>query len=191
MEVFLREVVPRVTPGVTAHYRVLAGKINLLRNLSDRLRGYAPWIEDSGIGIVIVIDRDGDDCEELGRRIDKTVVEAGLRLDTLGRPETVLVRIAVEELESWLLGDVPALCSEFSRVPATLASKQKFRTVDDINGGTWETLEATLQKYGYFLGGLPKVECARRVAPHINVDNNRSHSFAVFRDGLKRLTGVA
>ena len=35
-----------------------------------------------------------------------------------------------------------------------------------------------------------KCEWARRIAPHMNVNRNRSRSFQVFRDGVKRLAGI-
>ncbi|MGH3928087.1 MAG: hypothetical protein ACRDTT_35370, partial [Pseudonocardiaceae bacterium] len=64
-----------------------------------------------------------------------------------------------------------------------------------IAGGTWEALERVLQARGYHLGGLAKVAAATEIAEHMNVDVNRSRSFLVFRDGVRRLvaggTGAA
>ncbi|MGH4015146.1 MAG: hypothetical protein ACRDSL_14740 [Pseudonocardiaceae bacterium] len=37
------------------------------------------------------------------------------------------------------------------------------------------------------LGGLAKITAATEIARHMNVDVNRSRSFQVFRDGVRRL----
>jgi hypothetical protein len=99
----------------------------------------------------------------------------------------VLNRIAVEELEAWFFGDVPAICAAYPRVPVSIGQQAKHRDPDAIAGGTWEALERVLQKGGYHLGGLAKVAAATEIAQHMNVDANRSRSFQVFRDGVRRL----
>jgi hypothetical protein len=99
----------------------------------------------------------------------------------------VLTRIAVEELEAWLLGDVPALVTTYPGISPTLGNHKRYRDPDGIKGGTWEALEAALQKAGHFLGGLPKIQVAREVAANMDPDRNGSRSFQVFRDGLRAL----
>ena len=45
-------------------------------------------------------------------------------------------------------------------------------------------------------GGLPreageaKCNWARDIAPHMDVDQNQSKSFQVFRDGIRKLAGI-
>ncbi|MGQ0775389.1 MAG: DUF4276 family protein [Pseudonocardiales bacterium] len=58
---------------------------------------------------------------------------------------------------------------------------------DAVPGGTWEALEHVLHAGGYHRGGLAKVTAASEIAQHMNVDVNRSRSFQVFRDGVRRL----
>ena len=100
--------------------------------------------------------------------------------------EPVLNRIAVEELEAWFLGDVPALRAAYPRVPASLEHKDPYRDPDGITH-TWEALERVLQRAGYFSTGLAKIEAARRIAGFMKVEPNRSRSFVAFREGLKAL----
>jgi predicted ATPase len=99
----------------------------------------------------------------------------------------MLNRIAVEELEAWFFGDVPVICAAYPRVPVSIGQQAKHRDSHAIAGGTWEALERVLQKGGYHLGGLAKVAAATEIAQHMNVDANRSRSFQVFRDGVRRL----
>lgn len=100
--------------------------------------------------------------------------------------QAVLFRIVIEELEAWFLGDVPALCRAYPRLPTSLGQQDGYRDPDAIRG-TWEALERVLRKHGYHRKGLAKYVAAGDVAPHMDVDNNRSRSFQVFRDGLRRL----
>jgi len=99
----------------------------------------------------------------------------------------VLNRIAVEELEAWFFGDVPALTRAYPRIPATLSNKKGFRDSDAILGGTWETLERVLQDAGYYAAGMPKLEVARQISANMDPARNSSRSFQIFCDGLKRL----
>jgi Domain of unknown function (DUF4276) len=99
----------------------------------------------------------------------------------------VVNRIAVEELEAWFFGDVPALTAAYPRVPTSLGNQARYRDPDQIAGGTWEALERVLQSAGYHLGGLPKVAVAGNVSEHMDPDRNTSRSFQVFRDTLRRL----
>jgi hypothetical protein len=48
-----------------------------------------------------------------------------------------------------------------------------------------ETLDKLLKDHGY--QGLFKTQFAQQVAPHVDIDNNRSTSFQHFRDGLRML----
>ena len=48
----------------------------------------------------------------------------------------------------------------------------------------WEAFERILKRHGYFTTGLQKIEAAQAVATHIAVDQNRSRSFAHFRDAI-------
>ena len=186
----LEILVPRIV-GRSATYRFHAfqGKQDLLRNLPSRLRGYRRWLPSDWY-LVVLLDRDRDNCQELKSYLEQIASEAGFQTVTsAGKNETfrVINRIAVEELESWFFGDVRALASAFPRVPDELGRKTKYRNPDAIRGGTWETLEKVLQKAGYYRTGLPKIEAARRIAQHMDPDRNSSTSFNTFVRGLRAL----
>jgi len=190
MEHALRALVPKIRPDLDDRFQVHAfdGVGDMLQKLPARLRGYAGWLP-ADWRIVIVRDEDRRKCEPLKAEIENIARRAGL----VPKPRSgkaafqVLTRIAVEELEAWLLGDVSALASTYVGVPASLGSQKSFRNVDAIRGGTWEALERVLQQAGHFLGGLPKVQVAREVAATMDPDRNTSKSFQVFRDGLRAL----
>jgi hypothetical protein len=174
---------------ISFHHHVFQGKPDLLAKLPERLRAYGKWITDE-YRIVVLLDRDDDDCQVLKARLDEMSARAHLRCrrdaDENGRFQ-VLNRIAVEELEAWFFGDVSAITQAFPRVPPTLGSRRGYRDPDAISGGTWEKLERVLKDAGYYAGGMPKIEVARQIAGNMDPSRNRSQSFCAFLQGLRLL----
>jgi len=188
MELVLRELLPHLLGDLSYEIYRHRGKEDLLAKLSARLRGYAKWMTPEW-RVVVVVDRDDDDCHELKEQLERAAAEAGLatRSASGGEFYTVVNRIVVEELEAWYFGDPEAIKRAYPRVPATLAKKARFRDPDAITGGTWEAFEQLLQRAGYFSGGLRKLEIARAISQHMVPKRNRSHSFQVFRTALEEM----
>lgn len=195
LEIFVEEpsareaiqlLVPKIRDGLEFHIHEFQGCHDLLGKLPQRFRGYASWLPDDW-RIAVLIDRDRKDCVELKREIQEMAQRAGLRVQTeRDAPAQVLVRIAIEELESWFFGDISALRAAFPGVPRDLAKQEPYRDPDAIRD-TWEHLEKVLQRAGHFRTGLQKIRCAREIAAHMDPAVNRSKSFCVFRDGLLAL----
>jgi hypothetical protein len=186
-EAALQVLMPKIRPGLGFQVHVFNGVHDLLDKLPARLRGYAGWLgEDQRV--VVVRDEDRKDCKKLKREIEEMARKAGLATKRSARGSfQVLTRIAVEELEAWLLGDVPALVETYPGVSPTLSSQRRYRDPDAIKGGTWEALQDALQRAGHFPGGLPKIQVAREVAANMDPERNLSKSFQVFRDGIRSL----
>lgn len=185
MEAALRMLVPKILPGQSFDVHPHEGKRDLLQKLEARLRGYRHWLPE-GYGIVVIIDKDRENCRRLKTQLENTAGSVGFRTRSRaqGRPFRIINWLAIEELEAWFLGDVPALIAAYPGVPASLASKARFRDSDAIQG-TWEALEQVLQRAGYHLGGLKKIEAARAIAAHMDPTRNRSRSFQGFRRALE------
>ena len=148
----LRVLLPRIIAGVEFDVRVVQGKPDLLRKLPDRLKGYARWIESADTRLVVLVDRDDEDCLSLKAQLEQMATAAGLSTissASASKRVDVANRIAVEELEAWFFGDVPALCAAYPCVPNSLGNQAKYRDPDGIRGGTWEALERVLQECGY------------------------------------------
>lgn len=161
------------------------GKQDLVKKLPDRLKGYQAWITSDWL-IVILIDRDDDDCIQLKQKLEDIATNAGFITKTNNSSSfQVLNRIMIEELESWFFGDVEAMIEAYPRVKTSLAQQEKYRDPDAIQGGTWEALERILQKAGHHQGGLDKPKAARDIAQYMNPVVNRSRSFQVFYEGVK------
>jgi hypothetical protein len=179
LEALLRELLPSLVGSMTYELHQFGGKQRLLERLGDRLSGYSKWLP-SDTRIIVVVDRDDDDCLELKDQLNRLTASSGLRGRAAKQTWQVAHRIAVEELEAWFFGDWQAVCEAFPGVPEGIHRKAKFRKPDEIQGGTWEALERILQGAGYFKGGLAKIELARSVGPKLSPTRNTSVSFQSF-----------
>ena len=191
----LQVLLPRLIAG-RAEWKVIdhGSKARLLRDLPQRLRGYRGMAQTMDLRVLVLVDRDRDDCTVLKARLEDMAARAGLGTRSAPDPTGlfhVVNRIVVEELEAWFFGDLPALRTVYPKVSQTLGAKPGYRDPDAIRGGTWEALHRALRQAGYFGDHLPKIELARAVAPHMNLENNRSTSFHAFRQGLESLLASA
>lgn len=187
-EALLRAFLPRVLGDCTFQVYPHLCKDDLLLRLPERLRGYASWLPATW-RIIVVVDRDDDDCKLLKAKLDEAASHAGLsvRSSVVGDSLQVINRIAVEELEAWYFGDWEAVRMAYPKVPAGVPAKERFRDSDAIKGGTWEQFERVLQGAGYFRGGLRKIEAARQIGPYLEASRSRSKSFRAFYRAVEGL----
>ena len=184
MEWALRALLPRIVGTVDFAIYPHQGKDALLRRLPARLAGYRRWLPSDWF-ILIVVDRDDDNCTELKNRIEAIARAAGLRTRA-SHPAgqvRVLTRIAIEELESWYFGDWKAVREAYPRVSARVDVQARYRVPDAISH-TWEVFERLMNRAGYFTGGLRKIEAARQIAPRMDPARNTSRSFRILRQAL-------
>ena len=156
----------------------------LLDRLPRLLRGYGKSLKNHPAAVVVVVDLDNKDCLDFKQEM----------LDALGACEprpTTLFRIAIEEIEAWLLGDSDAVRAAYPNARDQVLNGY----LQDSVCGTWETLADAihpggshgLRKVGYPHVGRVKCDWAANIARHLNPDRNLSRSFQVFRDGLRNL----
>ena len=156
----------------------------LLNHLPKLLRAYGKSLRNSPSVVVVVVDSDDRDFVSFKQEL----------LDLLEQCDpcpNVLYRIAIEEMEAWLLGDYPAIRAAYPRAKNAILNGY----VQDSICGTWETLANAIHSSGS--GGLTilgypeigKVKCrwAQEITPHMDVENNRSRSFQLFRDSLREI----
>jgi hypothetical protein len=183
----LNNILPKILDAnISYKIHSFQGKTDLISKLPLRLRGYKNWIADD-YRIVILLDRDEENCLLLKQKLEKIATSVGLvTKSSAGSNQSfqILIRLAIEELEAWFFGDVQAITQAYSKVSPNISSQAKYRDPDAIKGGTWEALERILQKAGYHQGGLEKVKAAREISIHMNPQQNSSKSFQVFYSGL-------
>jgi len=188
MEEFLREFLPKffldqATFAIYSHQ----GKSDLLNKLQSRLRAYRNWLPEHW-RIVVLVDRDDENCHDLKGRLEEATQVAGLRSKTnpghLGWQ--VVNRIAIEELEAWFFGCWSAVGAAYPKVSASIPKIAAYRHPDNILGGTWEAMERILKRAGYHASGLRKLELAAAIGREMDTAQlNQSPSFNAFCDALR------
>jgi hypothetical protein len=189
MEAALRLIIPKISDALSFEIYPYRCKQDLLGKLPARLKGYAAWLPQDW-RILVIVDRDDDDCAVLKRKLEKAARDSGLisRTRRAGGRFQVVNRLAIEELEAWFFGDWDAVCAAYPGVDPNVPSKSKYRDPDAVLGGTWEALERILKRAGHFQTGLRKIEAARAIAQHMDPRANRSRSFQAFRDAVVEMT---
>jgi len=77
MEAALRLIIPKISSGLSFEIYPYLCKQDLLSKLPARLRGYAAWLPQDW-RIVVVVDRDDDDCASLKQNLEMAARDAGL-----------------------------------------------------------------------------------------------------------------
>lgn len=130
------------------------------------------WREP-GVRFIILHDQDNSDCFALKQEL--------LRICAESNRHDVLIRIVCRELESWYLGNLPAVEKAFQvdNLNKNYGNKRKFQTPDDIVNPSAE-LRSIVPTYR-------KVSGSRAIGRVFEPDNVKSNSFKVFIAGLKKL----
>ena len=167
MKTFLDGILPRILPeGVSFQTIPHGGKRELELSLPRKLQA---WNEPD-VAFVVVHDQDSNDCVELKHKLQGICAMSGRQ---------VLIRIACRELEAWYWGDLAAVSEAYSVDLKHLSQKRKYRNPDIIDHPKEELKR--------FLPQMGQIEGAKRIAPHMNLEENTSRSFQVFVQGVKKL----
>lgn len=162
----------------------------LLNKLPGILRAYgkrfASNLQNYQETMLIICDLDKQCLKEFKRQLIDVLDQCN------PKPEVNFI-IAIEEGEAWLLGDTHAIKTAY---PSAKMSKLKQYTNDSICG-TWEILadslypggSKVLKKQGYQAIGKEKYIWADKIAPYLDISNNKSPSFCYFRDKVKNILG--
>ncbi|MFC6841331.1 DUF4276 family protein [Xanthomonas theicola] len=157
----------------------------LLNQLPRVLNGYG---RTPGIDVVVVVvDTDQRDCSAFLRELKDLLARC------TSAPNT-LFRLAIEEMEAWLLGDRPALLAAYPKARKDILANYQ----QDSICGTWELLadaihpggSTAIRKAGWPLPGEVKHAWASQIGPRMDVELNQSPSFRKFRDGIRKLAQV-
>ena len=175
--------IPRnLTSGISVQNRLLLNNLPRMLSAYGKTFGYSS--ANASAAVIVVCDLD-DKCLKVFRQELFTVLNA-----CNPRPETRFC-IAIEEGEAWLLGDIPAIKTAY---PNARDNVLKSYTNDAICG-TWELLADAisqdgvtgLKKRGWRAVGREKSIWATRIAPLMNVRNNKSPSFHYLQQKIQEL----
>ena len=167
MKFLLDGILPRILPPDVSFQTIPhQGKSDLGKSIPIKLRA---WNEPD-VAFVVVHDQDSNDCMVLKQKLTDLCTGFGKRF---------LVRIPCHELEAWYWGDLDAVSKAYDKDLTALSSRKTYRIPDAI-----ENPKKELKR---FLPQLGQIEGAKRIAPHMNIQANTSHSFGVFVHGVQNL----
>lgn len=151
----------------------------LLDQLPAKLIGYGKQSmpDEDDLIVLVVIDVDKSPCVELLAQLNEM-------LKSLPTKPRVLFRLAIEETESWFIADHDALRKAY---PGRVKLATLRGIVPDSIIGSWEALARALGQDPKLVGPGAKTEWAKRIAPHLDLDNPPSPSFRKLIEGVGRL----
>lgn len=160
-----------------------ASKRILLDSLPRLLNGFGQRYKNSGLRAVVVVV-----CDLDKRDYRQFVEELNWVKQNCKNPLDTYFALAVEEGEAWLLGDLTAITAAYPKAKKDVLKRYKNDSICD----TWELLADALvvggakklKQEGWNAIGKEKNEWARKIAPHIDVTENKSPSFQRFRGYL-------
>ncbi|WP_429885460.1 DUF4276 family protein [Geoalkalibacter halelectricus] len=165
----LEGLLPRILPqGIAVQYLVFEGKQDLEKRMVRRMRA---WLKPDSVFIVLR-DQDSGDCKVIKGKLMALCQEAGM--------DDAVVRIACRTLESWFVGDWDSVSSAFQQPRlAALRRKAIYQDPDRLGNPVTE-----LRK---FIPDYQKRDGARRIGALLDPAGNRSRSFKLFVETLRRL----
>ena len=165
MKAFLSILLPKIlsdnywTLNQNYFIRSFDGKSDLQNNIPSKIKVFSNWTEP--VGVIILQDQDSNDCVKLKNKLIEIC-------ETHGNCAK-LIRIVCRELESWYIGDFEAVNKAYPNFRfENHASKSKFRNPERCNA--YDELKKILPEF-------QKIDGAKKIAPHINIESNKSESF--------------
>lgn len=156
----------------------------LLEQLPRLLKGYGKSFT-ANEAVIVVLDCDRRPCGAFKEELMGALAVCN------PKPKAFF-RIAVEEIEAWLLGDRAAV----QRAYPHLNSGEYDTYTQDSIVGTWEKLAdiamppkaaKALKKAAFYEIGKQKSEWARNIGAGMDIDANLSPSFNCFKQKLREL----
>ncbi|EGJ29996.1 MULTISPECIES: DUF4276 family protein [Moorena] len=177
MKNVLDQLLPQIIPNEITYICIThQGKQDLWKSIPKKIQAFQ-YSPDTRF--IIVHDQDSHDCKKLKSELLEIC-------QTAGKSKNVMIRIICHELESWFLGDLAAVEKAYRMKPDSLSkqqSKQKYRNPDQLDSAKQE-LKRLVKEY------YPGTH-SKKIAPHLSLTDNTSHSFQVFIKGIKHLLSVS
>jgi hypothetical protein len=170
---FLAALWPRLVPlgaEITPRMLTFEGKRDLEKEIPRKIKGY----QNPEARFLVMRDQDSGDCHPLKQRLADLC-----RDNASGRP--FRVRIVCRELENWYLAQLSAVEKGLHKPGlAKWQNKSRYRDPDHTGDAPRELAR--------LVGQTPaKRSWARAIAPHLDLDCDRSASFKHFVAAVRQL----
>ncbi|NLC83518.1 MAG: DUF4276 family protein [Ruminococcaceae bacterium] len=158
----------------------------LLDLLPAKSRAYKQSYYPEELLIIIIVDSDTEQPEKVFSTVQSV-------MDRFAGAIPYVIGVSVEEMEAWLMGDQKAVLEAYPDADKSVLANY----AQDSVCGTWEVLAHALYgrqakkliRLGYPAVGQYKHEWARRIAPLLDPDRNKSPSFKRFQRAFNRILG--
>jgi hypothetical protein len=117
-------------------------------------------------------DTDGADCLAKKGQLRRLVPP--------NAADRVKIRLVVQELESWYLGDLDAVANAGLLSAAAVAQQKRKSRYRDPDG-----IRHAREEFKTKIAPGGQIELARRIGPHLSLTLNRSRSFHAFVGALR------
>ena len=162
--------------------KTLPWDVILLKTLAIQLRAYSKALIRKNSVVVIVVDLDSRHFDYFRNNLEEVFQTYAPHLDGG-------IRLAVEEIEAWILGDTAAIRRAYPLAREYVLNSYKWDSIC----GTWEVLADAifhggsdrLTAIGYPQIGREKCRWAENIGQYIDIDRNCSPSFHEFRNLLQ------
>ncbi len=145
----------------------------LLDRLPATLKGFGKSLPKDAV-VLVVVDADDQPFDSLLAQLDEMLAALPIK-------PNVMFRLAIEETESWFIADLEAVHKAF---PGKLKKNVLKNIPPDAVIGAWEKLAVALGFDPKMVAGPTKFEWAKRIAPHLNLENPNSPSFRKLIEGI-------
>jgi len=177
MEECLKVLLPKIVPPnwrLDENYfiRKHRGKADLQKSIPNKVSVYDNWHEP--VAIIILHDQDSSDCQALKKEL----------LGKCGNHSVpVLIRIVCRELESWYLGDLPAIEKAYPEFKCSkFRGKAPFRNPDILYAK--DKLKRIFPRYR-------EISSSREISRYMDIANNKSVSFNRFVSGVESIFNLS
>lgn len=150
----------------------------LLDQLPAKLRGFGKSLPQDAL-VLVLVDLDKQAARGLLSELDAMLAALPIK-------PKVMFRLAIEETESWFIADLKALQIAF---PGQI-KKHVLKSIkpDSIVGAAQKLAEA-LGLNPQMIAGPTKFQWAKKIAPHLDLDNPASPSFRNLIEGIGKING--
>ena len=164
----LKVVLPKILQDkISVEYRIFQGKRDMEKHLFRILRAW----NTPDTHFLVLRDQDSGDCRIIKKDLATLCRASG--------KTAWLVRIACRELESFYLGDLVAVEKGLNLSGlAKMQENKRYRDPDRLGGPANELTRLTKGLY-------QKISGSRAIAPHLDLEKNKSHSFRILVDGIR------
>ena len=157
----------------------------LLNELLIALPGISKALQKIPAVIVVVLDSDQRNPTEFQDRIEQTLKEKEILTD-------YVICLAVQEIESWLLGDKQAISVAYPQARLSLLDNYQADGPDAncmtlaniVYKGGWKKLQKSCSAYAEI--GKQKELWANTIGKHMNIEGNTSPSFNRFIEEINK-----